>query len=574
MAAESDGGSGLTDVRASLAAFLDAYRYMEMPLRRYLLTVLGPVFVFGVASAAVVVVLPLSLAVAAPLAVAAAFVPALALAYPKVRQDRRRKQIRERFYLFLTHVTVLSLTNIDRVEIFRTLATEDEYRALAEEMGHLVALIDAWNLSLGDACRHRAQRVSSPLLSDFLERLAYTVGAGQDIGDFLVDEQDVILQQFTNRYRNDLRKIEVMKELYMSMVLSTTFLLVFAVVLPVLVGVDPVHAVGGVLVLFTLVQTGFVAFIHTMSPYDLVWYFSDEIVPAHRRRIGRSLAAGTLLSLSALAGLLAAAVGLLPVDLSGVPLPLFTAAPLTPLLLPGLVTRREEQRIGERDTQFATFIRALGSVEGVKQSSTSGVLAQLKSKDFGCLTADVIRLYRRLHVRLDATKAWRLFAAETGSYLVQKFGEMYVTGRRMGGDPAELGRLISANLGEVLKLREQRRQEVTTIVGVVYGLTAASVFAFFIGLEVVNLLIRVVESMDLSSTLTDSFLHVEGYDIELIEYLLLCAVLVNALLSALLIRTIDRGHFVSGYVHFVLLTWLSAIVAVVTKHAVGALMGG
>jgi flagellar protein FlaJ len=560
------------DLRALAADVVDSYRYMDMPVRRYVGLILLPAVVVGLLSLAAVAALPVPTTVSAPLGILGVFVPGAAIAYPKVVQDRKRKQIRERFYLFLTHVTILSMTNIERVEVFRTLAGEDEYAALAEEMGHLVALMDTWNQSLDDACRRRAKRSPSPLLSDFFERLAYTVSAGQELQDFLVSEQDVILQQFVNRYKNDLRKIDVLKELYLSMTLSTTFLLVFAVVLPVLVGVDPTLVISGVLAVFVLAQASFVLFIHMTSPYDLVWYLPGDVPTPHGRRIRRSLAAGVTGSLLLVALEAGVLLGYLPVSPGRIPFPLYVAIPLTPLLFPGLVTRREEQRVTERDAQFASFVRALGVVESVKQTSTSSVLDGLKSKDFGALTDAVVGLYRRLRVRVDDARAWRLFAAETGSYLIQKFGDMYVTGRQMGGDPDNLGRLISSNLGEVLKLREQRAQEVTTIVGIIYGLTAAAVFAFFIGLEVVELLIEVVGSMDIPQSLAGSFLYTSQYDLRLVEYLLLVAVLANALLSSLMVRVIDRGHYVSSFVHFVALTWLGVVVALVTKAAVDMLM--
>jgi flagellar protein FlaJ len=115
---------------------------MEMPMRTYLLVVVLPSVLFAVGAVAVAIVAGLPLTVAGPLVVLGVFAVFAALLYPKAVQDRNRKQIRQRFHLFLTHITVLSMTNINRVQIFRTLAGEDEYQALAEEMGYLVALVD------------------------------------------------------------------------------------------------------------------------------------------------------------------------------------------------------------------------------------------------------------------------------------------------------------------------------------------------------------------------------------------------------------------------------------------------
>ncbi|WP_267641775.1 archaellar assembly protein FlaJ [Haloarchaeobius amylolyticus] len=560
------------DVNALLSSIQEAYRRMEMPVRTYLLIIVLPSFVFAVGTIAVTFALSLSLTVGGPLVLLGVFSVFAALLYPKAVQDRQRKQIRQRFHLFLTHITVLSMTNINRIEIFRTLAEEDEYQALAEEMGYLVALVDTWNQSLDDACRMRARQVNSPLLSDFLERLAYTIGGGQQISEFLIDEQESIIQQFVIRYEADLNKLDVMKELYLSMMLSTAFVLVFAIVLPVLVGVNPTLAVGAVIVMFVIVQAGFVYAIHAVSPYDPVWYIQETAGDYPLKRAMPAVVVGGALSIVAFAVVGGILLGYLPVESDVLPLPIMAAIPVTPLLIPGWLVRREEKKVQDRDSEFPSFIRALGAVESVKQTSTGNVLESLRKKDFGSLTKNIDNLFKRLNIRIDSTRSWALFAAETGSYLIQKFGDMYVEGRRMGGDPKMLGQVISRNLGEVLKVREQRQQATTTLIGVLYGLTAASVFSFFVGLEVVELLMQITEDMDLSASQMSFLLSTKQYDIQTIEFLLILTIVLNALLSSIMVRVTDRGHMLSGYVHFVALTWTGALTAELTRYVVDALI--
>ena len=562
---------GEVSIRSLLTGLQQSYRRMDMPMRTYLLAVVLPSVLFAVGSIAAAFVLSLPLTVAGPLAGLGVFAVFAALLYPKAVQDRSRKQIRQRFHLFLTHITVLSMTNINRVQIFRTLAGEEEYQALADEMGHLVALVDTWNQSLDDACRMRANQVNSDLLSDFLERLAYTVGSGQQISEFLMDEQDSIIQQFVIRYEADLNKLDVMKELYLSMMLSTAFVLVFAIVMPVIVGIDPTVAVGAVIGLFVIVQAGFVYAIHTISPHDPLWYREPESLTYPLAHVKRRLALGVGLSVVASAAVGVVLLGYAPVRSDVLPLPVMAALPVTPLLVPGWSVRKEEKRVRNRDEEFPSFVRALGAVESVKQSSTGSVLESLRKKDFGSLTENIDNLYKRLHMRIDTTRSWHLFAAETGSFLIQKFGDMYVEGRRMGGEPKRLGQVISRNHSEVMKVREQRKQATTTLVGVLYGLTAASVFAFFVGLETVEMMITIMDDMgDLGRM---SFLiNTAQYDLDVIEFLILLTVLLNALLSSVMVRVSDRGHQVSGYVHFVALTWTGALTAVVTRMVVDALI--
>jgi flagellar protein FlaJ len=566
----SDGVAG--EVRRFLRSAVDAYRYMQVSVERYVALVLLPGLAFPVIVWVGLILTSPQLFVTVPLGLLSIVPPIVAAMYPKIAADRRRREVREQFHLLLTHITVLSTTNIDRVEIFRTLARAEEYGTLAEEMGRVTALVDTWNQSLDDACRRRSKRVSSELLSDFLERLAYTVGAGQALDDFLIDEQESIIQEFVIRYEAALSKLDVMKELYLSMMLSTTFILVFATVLPLLLGTPPTLLMGGVIAMFGMVQLGFLVLIHTTAPSDPVWVGTGgEHSPASQ--VWPAVVAGVVLSVVATAAVAAVGLGYTPLAPDTLPLPVYLAIPTTPMLIPGLAMRREEQRVTDRDREFPAFIRALGSVESVKQTSTANVLESLRQKDFGSLTDNVENLYKRLRTRIDVKGSWELFAAETGSYLIHKFGDMYVVGRRMGGEPRQLGAIISANINEVLRVREQRQQATRTFIGVIYGITGAALFSAFIGLEIAEQMLSIADGLGgQNSDLVGSLFSTASYDIDLMTFLLLVVVLLNAVLSSLMIRVIDRGHFVSALTHFVFLTWTGAVVAAGTQTVAGGLL--
>jgi len=559
------------DPRPLIRDLLDSYRTMEMPLDRYLKLYLLPMVLMAVMLAVIAVAAPdLPAWLRGLIAALGGFLPLAVLVMPKAKRDSQRRQIRQRFHLFLTHLTVLSMTNIDRVEIFRTLADTDEYLAIAEEMGHIVALVDTWNQSLDDACRMRAKKVPSPLLSDFLERLAYSIGAGQQISDFLIEEQDTMIQNFATRYESDLAKLDVMKELFMSMMMAVSFLLSFAIILPVLTGINPMMPVMGVVGVFLLTEAGFLYGIHASSPSDPLWFDSERRLPRDRRILIVTSAA----VVSSLLIMLILGVGVFFEigTVTEIPLSILMAMPTTPFLIPGYIMGKQESRVRDRDKEFVSFIRALGAVETVKQTSTANVLASLRRKDFGNLTQNIDNLYKRLNMRIDTTRSWRLFADETGSYLIQKFGDMYVFGRRLGGDPKALGNVISGNMNEVMTLREKRQQSTKTIVGVLYGLTAALVFAFFVSMEVVEMLLDITGDMDMLDEMGMQLLYTEGYDVLQIRYMLLIVVLLNALFASIMIRVTDRGHFLNSLTHFTLLTWLGGLTAWVTaKVTAGAI---
>ncbi|MFC7075275.1 archaellar assembly protein FlaJ [Haloarcula halophila] len=554
----------------------ESYRQMEIPLERYLTYILVPSIVFFLITIGAGLLLPVPLTIRAPIPLLGLLVLASAVFYPKILLSQRKSELNNRFHLMVTHMTVLATTKIDRMEVFRTLAEEDEYGELAMEMHRIVQLVDTWNQSLDDACRRRAKEVPSDAVADFLDRLAYTLGAGQSLEDYLLSEQGQIIQHYTTVYRSSLDSLEVMKDLYLSMILSMTFALVFAVVLPVLTGTNPTMTVSAVIVMFVFVQSGFFLAIRSMAPYDPVWFHPVEYPSPIKAKLDRSMYVGVGLSMLLLCLSLGGMTGLSPVGLNDllfmfpqVPLPFYAAVPITPMIIPGIVFRQEEQKIKARDQEFPSFIRALGATEGAKQSTTGQVLRTLRKKDFGPLTQNINDLYKRLNMRIEPTAAWRYFTADCRSYLIQTFSEMYLIGREMGGSPKQLGELIAENMNEVLQLRQKRKQAATTLIGLLYGITAASTFAFFIGLQVVNILAQMSLDLNAGSRLdVNSLINTSVYNIPLIEFLLVIIIMFSAMLSSLMIRTVDGGHKANTFMHFVILSWIGAITGTFTKWLV------
>lgn len=571
---EADATSTIDDLELGdlVDSIVASYRRMGMPAHTYALLVVVPSLAFLAGTIATVVFADLPVFLAVPVPMFGALAVVTAVLYPKIKQDQRKTRMENRFHLFVTHMTVLSTTNIDRVEVFRRIGAEEEYGPLAEEARRIVQLIDGWNQSLDDACRMRADSVPSDLLADFLDRLAYTINSGESLESYLTSEQDAIIRTYATVYEGQLENLQVMKDLYLSMVLSVTFALVFATVLPILSGTNPTMTVSAVVVLYSFIQIGFLYAIYTLAPSDPLWYFPEDRTTRTEWRLRVATAVGVGLALVLVAGVFAVLFGYTGLDPESVPLPLYAAVPTTPLLIPGLVARAEEERVKDRDDAFTNFIRALGASETARQTTTTRVLSTLRSKNFGALSRLVDDLYKRLNLRIDASRAWRYFTADAHSYLIQKFSEMYLVGRQMGGDPKRLGDLISGNMSEVQQLRQRRQQSVATMMGVLYGITAAATFAFFIGLGIVDVISGL--GLDFSNPAFDvgSIINTEVYDVQLIEYLLVVTVLVNAVLSSLMIRVVDGGHKVNTYVHFVMLTWISAVIGSLTLHLVESLL--
>ena len=66
-------------------------------------------------------------------------------------------------------------------------------------------LVDKWHTSLPEAARIVAQQSPSPLWTDFLDRMAFSIEAGQPIYAFMRAEQDTVAEQYNTLYDTRLR---------------------------------------------------------------------------------------------------------------------------------------------------------------------------------------------------------------------------------------------------------------------------------------------------------------------------------------------------------------------------------
>jgi len=133
MATQTEQSSNRLDTLLTfISELLASYDKLEMSRKRYFLTVLLPALVVFVATIAAAILLTVPILVRLPLPLLGLLIITAAVVYPKIYISQRRIAIENQFHLVMTHMTVLSMTNIDRMEVFRTLAKEEEYGALAE----------------------------------------------------------------------------------------------------------------------------------------------------------------------------------------------------------------------------------------------------------------------------------------------------------------------------------------------------------------------------------------------------------------------------------------------------------
>lgn len=544
-----------------------AFKNLGMEPRAYAKKFALPIIAFGIVFAVLMQVLLPTLFVGP-----ASYIPALvaficvffAFSYPLSVLASKAARMDNNMHYYITQMGSIATAETPRLDIIRIVSENEDYRELAHETRKIYDLVTVWNMSLADACRFISKRTPSVIFEDFLDRFAHALQSGEDVKSFLFTEQNVVMNEYEAMYNGALYSVEIVKELFVSLVMSLIFLASFAVIMPVITGMNAELLMAIVVVVFLVTDLVLVMFTRSKVPQDPAWSRSKALTK-DKIRLYRSIPIS-------LAGCFI--VGIVLLLYGKVNTSIAVAMFFTPLVYTGYVSRKIEKSIRRKDENFPAFIRSLGSSAGARGGMIDDALRALRAHDFGPLTKDVNNLYKMLGTRIDKFASWNHFSANTGSNLISRFCVMFVEATNLGGQPEVIGDIIASNFHRIVNLRKKRTQSASSLVGVLYGLTGGIGFTMYISLGVVGLMQDMFATVEMPAGMSIGMvLYTNVGNITTLENMVLGIMIGHSFMSALLIRIVDGGHMLSSTIDFVVMVWISAVSAVVTIAAVSSLLG-
>jgi len=494
------------------------------------------------------------------------FMLILVMVYPITSLEGKKMQINQNIHYYITHMGVLATSQMQLKELFSRVSRNDAYEYLSKETAKIYMLMEDWNISFAQACRFIARRTPSDIFADFLDRFAHAVDSGENVESFLKSEQKVVMNDFDTMYKEALHSIDSVKEIFMSMVMALIFMVSFAILLPVIMGIDASMLMIGSIILFLGAEALLVYFTKMKVPKDRIWHTLDIETEADKA-----------IKISFPVSILVCVLVAIPLLMWGkLPITIEIAAIMTPLVITGRVASREENKIKRKDDNFSSFIRSLGASAGARGGLIKESLRHLIYHDFGPLTRDVRDLYSRLNTRINKRRSWEFFAAGTGSNLIERFGTIFSEGTHLGGKPEVIGDIIGDNVMEINSLRKLRYSSSSSLVGELYGLTGGIAFTMFLSLYIVKMLGEVFSHANIPQGMNVglSVSAATSVNIDFLTLLIMAMLVGHSFLSSVLIRVVDGGHMFNVYTHFVGMLWVSAICAELTIKISSSLIGG
>ena len=490
-----------------MATWQIALRRLEMPVSRFLLAFVLPAALAGLITAILLIFLTggfsegglfagftgIFLIIFLPLLTGGA-----AIYFPILEVNRSAIKIEKEMHMFITRMGILSLGEVGADTIFDILRQMKDYGELAQEVKRIETLVDKWHTSLPEAARIVAQQSPSPLWTDFLDRMAFSIEAGQPIDAFMRAEQETVAEQYNTLYDTRLESVDTLKEIYVSLVSAGLFGLVVAGIHLVLFEIGngssatPIELATRIRWLllagfvFVIIQLGALFAFRATIPDDQT-FARDEFETPFRLLFRQTWLGAAIVSvfliIVTISVIIAFWEGLTTSwDKYGL---ILLAVPLTPLLVPAVLVQREESKVLRRDEAYPDFIRALGGTAQARSAEPSATIRALRGIDFGMLDQSIDRLEKRLSTRIDSERAWDYFAADTNSAVISRYNRIYIEGSQSSGEPAQTADMVSRSVTNLLSLRRRRSLSASTMWGVAFGLLISTVVSLNVTISIV-----------------------------------------------------------------------------------------
>ena len=595
-----------------MAIWQIALRRLEMPVSRFLFLFVLPSALAGLISAALMIWLTggfaegglfagftgVFLLLILPLLTGAA-----AIYFPVLEVNRSALKIEKEMHMFITRMGILSLGEVGANTIFDILRQRKDYGELAQEVKRIETLVDKWHTSLPEAARIVAQQSPSPLWSDFLDRMAFSIEAGQPIDAFMRAEQDTVAEQYNTLYDTRLESVDTLKEIYVSLVSAGLFGLVVAGIHLILFEIGngssdtPIEIATRLRwlllagFLFIVIQIGALFAFRATIPDDQT--FARDLFETPFRILFRQswMGAGLVSSLLFIVTIIVVITyweGLtVSWDKYGL---ILLAIPLTPLLVPSTLVQREEKKVLRRDEAYPDFIRALGGTAQARSAEPSATIKALRGIDFGMLDASIDRLEKRLSTRIDSERAWDYFAADTNSAVISRYNRIYIEGSQSSGEPAATADMVSRSITNLMSLRRRRSLSASTMWGVALGLLISSVVSLNVTISIVlqlgetiaGVASSIAESTDIGS-ITDAAggfvlpvmedpTAVED-NIMMFKIIASILILVQVLAVSFIATRLRGGGFTSAVGQTIQLLWIAALASLLSSFILDGATG-
>jgi len=364
----------------------------------------------------------------------------------RLKQVGENKNIGSDILFMITYMASITTADVTRPEIFAHTSQRKEYLT-SRYIKKVEIFVKKWGYSYAQGLEIVAERVKNKILQSMLNRYGNAIGSGVPDEEFLRLELSTVRSVYRNTCEQGFSMLQKWGDAYIALMLSGTIVSIIIMVSIAIYAPDDLDSTlnGSYLLVLGISLFGLIT-MYKSIPDDQKCHglsgrgtYEQEMIHRMERIVLPVVAISTVI--------------LMLIGINFGVVALFAGLLLLPMGILGII---DDTNIISRDEDFVVFIRGLGSIMGGKGFTVTPALAEVDRKSLVILGDFIDAAYSKLNLGLDEIKVWNRFTANTGSNLIYKYMRIFMDSIKLGGNPIEIGKIVSTSMLEMTLLRQKR----------------------------------------------------------------------------------------------------------------------
>lgn len=373
----------------------------------------------------------------------------LKLGFSKENQENTSKGLDEKIVYFILLVYGISTGENSPTDLCKTAGSLQPVSFYSKTFSRIYNLGVKWQYGLARSCDLVSVGIKEEEFKLFIMKIAQVIRLGDDLRSFLRHELNSIMQSYSASYERKLRSMDMLLEMYSTMMSTSSFMVSAMLILAMLSGGDPASSGSNTVMTMFAIVSGLGAF-----AFILFFLFPKDNLLEHKSELPEIMKLKKVLYMMIGVSLLAAAISYY---VFSIPLSLCIVVAGVPLIIPGMMARKIDSQIRKMDDYYPSFVRHLGEVYSTVGSLGQSLKAVLKS-DFGMLGIYAEKMHYRILNRVTIDQSFELFSKETGSRIISSGNTIISRSMINGANMSEIGSVIADITSKILEARRKRIQ--------------------------------------------------------------------------------------------------------------------
>lgn len=451
----------------------------------------------------------------------------------------------EKFVYFVAFLYSISTGDIGGIDLIKT-ARDTSYGRYTTAFKEVYQLGVGWGYGVSRSLEMVAEKVSTDKtdhLKQLLIKLAQVIRLGDALKTFFIDELKSTLVSYAIVYERKLENEKLFLEMFYTLMSTAAFMIAANSIMSMLMGQE--NSEGILLMSFlgvTASMSAFVFMMYVMFPRDKLGYATADEDLKFRLKVYMAVGAG-------------AGIGLVLLVTQLLPTSIVMGVAAAPLLYPGLIARKLEQKVKMLNEWYPEFVQHFGEIYATL-GTVGGTLEAVLRSDFGPLQEHLEHFKNRIKHRVDQKLGFELFSRDTGSQIVANGNEVISYAMDKGGDMNIAGNYVSDITVKINELRAKRAQTAKTFETIIIVLHALTLAVFGLMNKLTTIFYELVSTVDVQ---TDT-LKLTPINPEFMAMMMPAMVLMTSVVSAMALKVSQGGLYKTVFYHIGLLMIIGSVV--------------